>query len=361
MVGKNKHKSMLICLLVAGSFCGWNISAGQVPTDPSIQKRPSPLPTVTPIPEKSDEPIKIETELVSILFTAQDKDRRLLTDLKKDDIRILEDGKLQEVFAYTRQTDLPLSLAILIDTSTSQERTLPDEKMAANFFIENIVRTDKDEAAVISFTGEATLEQGMTNSITRLKHAIDGTKVVHPFGYIGGGVILGTPPVKDNPAVGSTAIWDAIWVTGEEILGPAPERTRRAIILLTDGVNTYGRKKLDDAVTAALRAEAVIYAIGIGDTIYDGVDKRVLKTITENTGGRAFFPKDEIELRQAFEQIQKEMRSQYLIAYEPTNPRRDGAFRKIEIQIASPILKKQKIQLTYRQGYFAKSESKQKE
>ena len=177
-----------------------------------------------------------------------------------------------------------------------------------------------------------------------------------------GGNIPGTPPISgsNQQVAGSTAIWDAIWVTSEEILGPAPEKTRRAIILLTDGVNTFGKKKLDDAVQAAQKAEAVIYSIGIGDRFYDGVDEGVLKKISERTGGRAYFPRDERELREAFQQIQEEMRSQYLLAYEPSNSARDGSYRTIEIQLVNPQLTKDKVKLTHRQGYFAKTESKKK-
>jgi VWFA-related protein len=196
----------------------------------------------------------------------------------------------------------------------------------------------------------------MTNNLTRLRRAVERIRVATVAGHIGGGVIVGTPPISgDNQiASGSTAIWDAIWVTSDEILGPAPERTRRAIILLTDGVNTFGKKKLDEAVQSALRSEAVIYSIGIGDNYYAGVDRGALNKISERTGGRAYFPRDERELRQAFTQIQDEMRSQYLIAYEPSNQNRDGSYRKIDIQLASPDLQKQKIKITHRQGYFAK-------
>lgn len=364
MFGEKKLAVLLMSLLFVGwVLYGWNFSAAQIPqpNSPGL-KQASPSPTVTPMPEEEDdEVIKIDTELVNILFTAQDKDRRLLTDLKKEDIRILEDGKPQEISVFMRQTDLPLSLATLIDTSASMERTLPEEKAAANFFIENVIRPEKDEAAVISFTGEATLEQGMTSNPARLRRAIDRVKVVLPDGYIGGGVIIGgTPTIASNPALGSTAIWDAVWVAAEEVLGPAPEKTRRAIVLLTDGVNTYGQKKLDDAVKAALKAEAVIYAIGIGDNFYGGVDKGVLRKITERTGGRAFFPENEARLRQAFTQIQVEMRSQYLIAYEPSNQKSDGTFRKVEIQIVNPQIARQKVKLTHRQGYLAKTENKQK-
>jgi VWFA-related protein len=229
-----------------------------------------------------------------------------------------------------------------------------------------VIRPEKDEVSVISFTGESTVEQGMTSNLARLRRSIDRVQFVPPSGYIGGGVVTnggsvpGTPPISGgNQAVaGSTAIWDSIWVTSEEVLGPAPEKTRRAIILLTDGMNTSGMKKLDEAVQAAIKAEAVVYAIGIGDNFYDGVDEGVLKKITERTGGRAYFPRDEGDLRKAFQQIQEEMRSQYLIAYEPTNPAKDGSYRTIEIQVANPQLQRDKVKLTHRQGYFAKTEKK---
>ena len=170
----------------------------------------------------------------------------------------------------------------------------------------------------------------------------------------------GTPTISgtNQQIQGSTAIWDAIWVTSSDVLGPAPEKTRRAIILLSDGVDTFSKKKLDEAVMAAQRAEAVIYAIGIGDNYFDGVDEGSLKRVTERTGGRAYFPRDENELRQAFRQIQDEMRSQYLIAYEPTNRALDGSYRKIEIQVVNSALEKEKVRISHRQGYFAKTEKK---
>ncbi|MBK9214218.1 MAG: VWA domain-containing protein [Chloracidobacterium sp.] len=327
--------------------------------DVPINWATSPSPTPPPIDD--DEVIKIDAEVVNVLFTAQDNNRRLLTTLRQEDVRLLENDQPQEITTFSRQVDLPLSLAILIDVSASQERTLPEEKAAAISFLETVIRPSKDEVCVISFTGDATLEQGMTNNLARLRRSIDSVRFVPPSGYIGGGVLAGgTPPISgDNQmAQGSTAIWDAIWVTSDEILGPAPERTRRAIILLSDGVNTYGKKKLDDAVQAALRSEATIYSVGIGDDFYSGVDKGTLRKISERTGGRAYFPRDERELRDAFRQIQDEMRSQYLIAYEPSNQQRDGSYRRIQVQIANPQLVKEKVKLTHRQGYFAQTATK---
>ncbi len=355
MSWKRKITIVSVSLVFIGSllFNSFISNAQQTPTDQTVSTEPTPPPVI----EEIDDIITIDTEVVNVLFTAQDRNRRLLTDLKETDIRLLEDGVAQETVAFYRQVDLPLSLAILIDTSGSQERTLPEEKMAAKSFLEAVVRPAKDEVAIISFTGEATLEQGMTNNIARLRRAVDNVQFVPPSGYIGGGVITGgSPPISGRNQIvqGSTAIWDAIWVASEDILGPAPERTRRAIILLSDGVNTYGKKKMDEAIQAAQRSEAVIYSIGIGDNFYDGVDEGSLRKLSERTGGRAFFPRDESQLREAFRLIQDEMRSQYLIAYAPTNQERDGSYRKIEIQLTNPQLARNKVMLTHRQGYFSK-------
>ncbi len=356
------RRILILTFLAVAASAGLAIGIPQVDANDGPVTRGA-VPTPTP-PE--DEVIKVDTDVVNVLFTAQDRSRRLLTDLKQSDVRLLENGQQQEITAFSRQVDLPLSLAILIDTSVSQERTLPEEKAAAISFLESVVRPSKDEVSVVSFTGESTLEQGMTNNIVKLRRAIERVQFVPPSGYIGGGVVTnggrvpGTPPISgDNQSVaGSTAIWDAIWVTSDEVLGPAPERTRRAIILITDGDNTSGRKKLDDAVDAALRAEAIIYSVGIGDNFYSGVNKSALNKVSERTGGRAYFPRDERELRDAFRQIQEEMRSQYLIAYEPSDQKRDGSYRTIEIELTNPQLIRDKIKLTHRQGYFAKTDKK---
>lgn len=349
-------------LFIGAALIGFTRSFAQpLPKNSFVSEFAAPTPPPSPkaTPEE-EEILKIDTELVNILFTAQDKDRRLLTNLKKEDVKIFEDGAQQEIFTFYRQTDLPLSISILIDTSASQERTLPVEKEAAKAFVESVVRPEKDEVSVLSFTGETTLEQDLTGNVSRIRRAIDRVQYVPPAGTVSG-VMIGTPPISgsNQRVAGSTAIWDALWVTSNEILGKAPDRTRRAIILMTDGFNTFGSKKLDDAVQEAIRNDAIIYCIGIGDLYYDGVDEGTLRKIAERTGGRAFFPRDdEGELRRAFAQIQTEMRSQYLIAYEPTNQLRDGSYRKIEIQLVNPELEKQKIKLTHRQGYFSKTEKK---
>lgn len=322
---------------------------------------PSPTPTVTPKddnPQDSDDVVRVETNLTSIFFTAADSSKRFISNLKKEDIRILEDGQPQEIFTFQQNIDLPLSIAILIDTSRSEERTLPDEKAAARSFIEAVMRPDRDEAAIVSFTGDVTLEQGFTGNLSRLRQAIDRVEFVPPSGYIGGGVVVGsTPPISDTNQMlaGSTAIWDAVWASSNELLGLSADNTRRTIILLTDGEDTISQVKMHEAIERAQKADALIYAIGIGDSYQGGVDEGSLKKITEQTGGRAYFPRSESELRSAFMQIQRDLREQYLLAYSPSNKARDGSYRKIQIDVVDPELRKQKLKLNYRPGYFAKT------
>jgi VWFA-related protein len=221
-----------------------------------------------------------------------------------------------------------------------------------------VLRPAKDEVAVVSFTGEVTLEQGLTGNVSRVRNAIEKVEFVPPAGYIGGGVVVGTPPISGSSRSGSTALWDAVQVTCDEVLSESSERTRRAIVLLTDGVDTSSSVKLQEAADRAIKNETLVFAIGIGDRFnYQGVDEGSLRKISERTGGRAYFPRDEEDLRAAFAQIQRELREQYLVAYSPTNKRRDGSFRKLQIEVANPELKRQNLKLTYRQGYFAKSDA----
>ena len=151
----------------------------------------------------------------------------------------------------------------------------------------------------------------------------------------------------------STAIWDAVWATSNELLAESAEHTRRAIILLTDGDDTISQVKMHEAIERAQKADALIYAVGIGDRYSFGVNEGALRKITDQTGGRAYFPRNERELREAFAQIQRDLRERYLLAYSPTNKARDGSYRKIQIEIVNPELQKE-LKLTYRQGYFAK-------
>jgi Ca-activated chloride channel family protein len=362
---KDFNRSFVLLLLVVMFVCGGLATRGLSARNESAGAIAMPSPSPTPrtrdreeVPQDSDEVIKVETNLTNIFFTAADKNKRSIGNLKAEDIRVFEDGQQQDIFTFQTNIDLPLSLAILIDTSASEERTLPDLKEAARAFLENVLRANKDEAAILSFTGETTLEQGFSGNIERLRRAIDRVEFVPPSGYIGGGVVVnGTPPISgtNQALAGSTAIWDAVWATSEELIGASAEHTRRAIILLTDGDDTSSRLKMDEAIVAAQKADALIYAIGIGDRYTFNVNEGALRKIAEKTGGRAYFPEHQRDLRDAFTQIQRDLREQYLVAYSPRNKARDGSYRKIEIQLVNPELKQQNLKLNYRAGYFAKT------
>ena len=301
--------------------------------------------------------LRIESDLTNVLFTATDKNNRYITTLRENDIRVLEDGVPQKLFTFQRETDRPLSIAFLIDVSISEERTLPDEKAAARVFIENVIRSSKDQAAIIPFEGYAHLEQPLTRDVLAIYRTLERVEVANPF-YLGsapplGGITSG-PGTIAPPLEGSTAIWDAVAVASRSVLARERERRRRAIILLTDGQDSASRVSRTTAIDQAVQTETVIYAIGIGDKKFSGVNKGALREITERTGGRAFFPKKEDDLRSAFAEIEQELRSQYLIAYIPTNKKHDGTFRAMTIEVTNSEIPKNSLQLRYRPGYFAK-------
>ena len=156
------------------------------------------------------------------------------------------------------------------------------------------------------------------------------------------------------PREGSTAIWDSIALTCRSVLTQSLGQRRHAIILLTDGQDTSSRLSRSNAIDQAIQSDTVIYALGIGDKRYEGVNKGALNNIAERTGGRAFFPKKEDDLRTAFAEIEQELRSQYLVAYSSTNKTHDGSYRKMNIEITNSELRKAQLKLRYRPGYFAK-------
>jgi Ca-activated chloride channel family protein len=368
-VGLRLLVTCAIIVLAAIALCAsLNTSRAQSDAQPNVrQQRAEETAQPSPTPPKkeedvtlsSDDVVRVETNLTNIFFTAADKQRRFVSTLKKEDVRIFEDGVAQQIFTFQPNSDLPLSLAVLIDCSGSEERTLPEEKAAARTFLESVLRPEKDEAAIVSFTGEVTLEQGLTGNVARLRRAIDNLRFVPPSGYMGGNVVLGgTPPISgtQQTLAGSTAIWDAIWATSNELLMESAEHQRRAIILLTDGVDTISQVRMQEAINRALKADALIYAIGIGDRYQFGIDEGSLKKITEGTGGRAYFPRNERELNDAFSQIDRDLRERYLVAYSSTNKTRDGSYRRITIEVTDPELRKQ-LKLNYRPGYFAKTTS----
>jgi Ca-activated chloride channel homolog len=319
----------------------------------------APTPTPQPQPPQDVDVIRTETDLTNLLFTVTDKNKRYVTTLQQNDIRVLEDGVPQTLFTFQRETDRPLAIAFLIDVSISEERTLPDEKAAARTFIQNVIRSEKDQAAIIPFEGYVHVEQPLTRDVLGIYRALEAIEVAFPT-YTGSapplGAILSGPGTIAPPREGSTAIWDAVTVTSRYVLARSYAQRRRAIILLTDGQDTSSRLSRNNAIDQAIQSETVVYAIGIGDKRYDGIDKDALNHISEKTGGRAFFPKKNTDLTAAFQEIEQELRSQYLLAYSSSNKERDGRFRAMTIEITNPVLVKEKLKLRYRPGYFAKKE-----
>lgn len=313
-------------------------------------KAPAPDQSTQTQTSSPDDVVRVDTDLANILLTAIDKDKRFITTLHKEDVRVTEDNVPQQISIFERETDLPLTLAILIDTSRSEERPLPDEKIAARAFVDSVLRPERDRAAIISFTGEAVLQESLTNNLEKLRAAINRVKIE---------MLAGDPRCEGNVTLESeprcwTGIWDAVWVTVNEVLSQTPETARRAIILLTDGDDTSSITKRQEAIDFAVKNNVVIYSIGIGDPEEYRIDSKALRNISEKTGGRVFFPQNKQELDAAFAEIQAELRSQYLIAYTPSNRKRDGTFRQVKVEITNPDLRKQKLRLLYRQGYYAK-------
>lgn len=299
-----------------------------------------------PAPKEDEgQTIRVGTQLVNVLFSVNDKQNKYINDLAREDVAVFEDGKQQEIFIFKRETDLPLTMALLIDTSGSEQHTLPRLKDAGGHFIDSVIRAGKDTAAVIQFEGEATLLQGLTSNPARLKKALEDVAYIAPppVGVFGGP----TPPINGGSRQGGTSMYDAIVATSADLL--AKEPGRKTIILITDGEDTTSRKKIGDAIDDALRAEVVIYAIGIGDPGFGGVNEGVLKRVCESTGGRAFFPQSPRELDRAFAQLEQDLRQQYLLAYEPSNEATDGAFRKIEVRVPA----RKELKVRHRRGYYS--------
>jgi VWFA-related protein len=303
-----------------------------------------------------DDVIRVETDVTNLPFTATDKEHRFVTTLRAEDLRVLEDGVPQTLFTFQQETDRPLSIAFLIDVSFSQEATLPAEKAAVRTFVEKVINSNKDQVALIPFTGFAYLEQPLTRDMLSVFRVLQTIEVADPS-YTGTGrPLTGIPTgprLPGPPNEASTAIWDAVGLTSTSVLANAAGLRRRAIVILTDGINTSSRLTQKQAIDRVLSAEAVVYAIGIGSE-RDGLDRAALKDLAQRTGGRAFFPDKKFDLDAAFAEIEKELRTQYLIAYSSTNKNRDGSYRKITIELTNPDLKKDKLELRHRPGYYAK-------
>jgi len=334
-------KILLVIASLVSPVLLLSASAGQS----KDQKQQTKKPEQEKKPEEQS--LKLGTSLVTVPFNVTNKQNRYINDLTKDDIEILEDNKPQEVFSFERQTDLPITIAMLIDISLSQQYTLRDEVMAGQQFFRKVLRPNKDTAAVITFENEADLLQNLTSSLEKVQRALERVRISAAAGRLGG---AGTPPINDSNA-GSTAMYDAIYAVSSDLL--RREAGRRVIILVTDGDDTSSKIKMKEAIEQAWRSEIICYAIGIGDPYHFHIATGVLKKICEDTGGRAFFPRTREDQDVAYAKIDEDLRSQYVLAYEPSNETKDGSFRTIQMRI-----KNQKdLTVRHRRGYFAAKES----
>jgi Ca-activated chloride channel family protein len=340
---------VLILAVALSSIAPANIAKAQQPTSPQSGQQKTQKDKKPPEDEgaQDDQIITLGTELVTVPFNVTDKKNHYITDLGKDDVEVLEDNKPQQVFSFERQTDLPITIAMVIDVSISEEATLPYEKEAGKRFFSRVLRPKKDLGAVITFEGEATLMQGLTSDPEKLQNALDDVRITAAGAVARSGV--GTPPINGGSRSGSTAIWDAVYSVSTDLL--SREAGRRVIILITDGQDTSSRVKMRESIERTWRNEVIIYSIGIGDPGYGGVDSGSLKKVAAETGGRAFFPRNESDLDEAFTQIDEDLRTQYLLAYTSTNGAKDGSFRTIQLRVKS----RKDMVVRHRRGYFAKA------
>jgi VWFA-related protein len=289
---------------------------------PQMQGKPA-----EPAPS-SEYRIGVDVDLVDLIFTATDRQGHFIKDLKKEDIRLLDEGRPPlRIEAFESETGLPLRVGLLIDASNSIRDRFRFEQDAAVEFLHQIVRPKSDRAFVIGFDSFSDLTQDYTDNTDALAR---GVRVLRP----GGG----------------TALHDAVLqASGKLANAPVHGPSRRAIILLSDGDDNQSRHTREEAIEAALRAEVIIYVISTNITGEDKKGNKILTRYAEATGGRVFFPLRIEEVADAFAGIQDELRSQYVIAYKPQSFAQDGRYRAISIDTP----KRSNVKLRARKGYYA--------
>ena len=299
----------------------------------------------------SEEPLqtfKAEVNVVNLFFNVKDKHGMLIAGLTKADFQVVEDGKPQTIKYFSADSNQPLTLGILIDTSPSQMHVLGIEQESCAEFLHSVLRP-KDLAFLINFDSDIDLDQDFTNNASQLARALNKLEINGGSGG-GGPVGMGGGPVPNsNPR--STALYDAIYLGADEKL--KNEVGRKAMIIFTDGEDEGSRLRIKDAIEAAQKADALCYVILIADRgFYGGLGysgDTSMKKLAEETGGRVIeVGNKQDKLRAAFDQIQNELRSQYNIGYTPTNTKLDGSYRKVQIHANGDGLKVQA-----RQGYYA--------
>ena len=288
----------------------------------------------------------LDVKVVNVVATVKDRSGRLISDLDKDDFILSEDGARQDIRYFAHQTDLPLTIGLLIDTSGSQQALIPEERHAGLQFFRSVLRPKTDLAFLMSFDRNVELLQDYTASLSLLERGLDGLQVEVPTG--------GFHP---NPTGGknqtSTALYDAVYLAADEMF--ENQVGRKAVVVISDGYDYGSKVSLKRAVESAQRADIVIYSIQYVDRYFAargylsfGSGAGTLKKMSEQTGGTAFKVGRKSRLSQIFRQIQDEMRSQYSIGYSPKRGLDQPGFRKIALKSPRKDLK-----IQARDGYYA--------
>lgn len=293
--------------------------------------------------------IKVDVDLVNVLCSVRNKGNGLVGNLEKGDFKLFEDGKEQEIKYFTRETDLPLTIGMLVDTSKSQENLIDPERRAAYEFFKVVLRK-KDLAFLMQFGAEAELLQDDTGSAKMLQDGLNQLRLSVPVG----GLHPGPVPTAQNQA--GTIMFDAIYLAANEKL--KSEVGRKVIVVITDGDDTGSKTPRDKATESAQKADSIIYFIDYEDPRYHGggfgtftighTGNTDMSRMSSETGGRVFRVDRKNTLDDIFRDLQEEMRSQYSIGYTSPHSQKDGSYHKIEIRVAN---KDYKVQA--RKGYYA--------
>jgi VWFA-related protein len=337
--------------LAALPAAGWAQLAPS-PDAPPVSNAPAAPPDETPVAT-----FKVNVNLVDLFFTVKDKNGNLVPHLNKEMCTVLEDKAPQTLKSFVAETNQPLTLGILLDTSGSQQRVLPLEQDAGSQFLQQVLRS-KDEAFLISFDVNIDLLQDYTNSPRMLSRAMEKAQINTAGGNGGGmpGAGGGTIPTSGGPK--GTLLYDAIYEASYDKLNQ--ESGRKAIIILTDGEDEGSDHKIGDAIAAAQKNNVIVYVILIADRAmywsqgmgYGGYS--AAKRITDETGGRTIdVGNNGDKLRAAFQQIQDELRTQYVASYTPSNAKQDGTFRHVAVDCKGDSGDNLKVQV--RKGYYAPS------
>jgi VWFA-related protein len=336
-------KIRALALLVSIAFAA-SAFAQQPQQQPPSQEQPAPS-----AQDQQDQPIEtlhVNVNVVNLYFNVKDKHGRLIPDLTKDDFAISEDGKPQTVKYFSKETDQPLTLGLLIDTSGSQQMVLGIEQSVGAQFLQQVLRP-KDMAFLINFDVNVELDQDFTNNGQQLRKALEEVKINR-----GGGGAVGIPGIGQGPFPTSnprgTLLYDAIFLAADEKL--KSEVGRKAMIILTDGEDQGSQEKIETAIEAAQKSDAICYVLLIEDRgMYNGFGSGLMKKLAEQTGGRVIEVGNKSDkLRDALDQISNELRTQYFIGYAPTNQKRDGSYRKVEVKPKNGDFK-----IQARKGYYA--------